>query len=164
MYNRAYYSNVTALHLKNNDLHHSSEKVTHKKSKSLGKVTFLLGDSKTKKHSDKNWKKLVFGQRLSRGDSLRIGRESKVEITTNNGRTITLSGFKKLRIDSFILTMNQRTNQGSSENIGRDDSKITRLAGKEDKKKETSPVSAVRSNKPKNENNNEPKLKIRIGD
>jgi hypothetical protein len=162
--NRYYYSNV----IKSISLQRKSQAGLQKRSgvkiEPFGKATFVLGNLKVKKRANRNWKKLSFGQHLSRGDSLRIGVDSKVEITLKSGEIVTFKGFKKLRIDSSILSMSQKT---SSEGIltgGRKEGgKIRRLTGEEETEKETSPVSAIRSVKPKQGNDKETGLKTRIG-
>lgn len=164
MLNKCYYSNV----LKSVSFKHTSRSDLDKGSKTeighFGKVTFLVGNSKVKRLRRSKWKKLTFGQHLLRGDSLRIGKGSKVEITVKNGKIITLKGFKKIRIDSSTLLMNRKDlveeiNTGNK----REGGKISRLTGKEEKDRETSPVSAIRSNEPKKGNDKKTNLKTRIG-
>lgn len=162
--NRYYYSNV----IKATSLQRKSQAGLQKRSgvkiEPFGKITFLLGDLKVKKRANRNWKKLSFGQHLSRGDSVRVGVDSKVEITLKSGEIVTFKGFKKLRIDSSILSISQKT---SSEGIltggSKEGGKIRRLTGEEETEKETSPVSAIRSVKPKEENDKKTGLKTRIG-
>jgi hypothetical protein len=162
--NRYYYSNV----MKSTSLQRKSQTGSQKrgglKIEPFGKATFILGDLKVKKRANRNWKKLSFDQHLSRGDSLRIGVDSKVEITLKSGEIVTFKGFKKLRIDSSILSMSQKTSsKGILTGGSKEGGKIKRLTGEEETERETSPVSAIRSVKPKEENDKETGLKTRIG-
>ena len=162
--NRYYYSNI----IKSTSLQRKSQAGLQKRSgvkiEPFGKVTFLLGNLKVKKRANRNWKKLSFGQHLSRGDSLRIGVDSKVEITLKSGEIVTFKGFKKLRIDSSILSMREKTSsEGRLTGGSKEGGKIRRLTGKEETEKETTPVSAIRSVEPKEENDKETGLKTRIG-
>ncbi|MCK4574915.1 hypothetical protein KAU34_00750 [candidate division WOR-3 bacterium] len=164
MYNKYYYSNL----LKSSYHKHSTPSDAEEKASSFikpfGKVSFLLGNTKIKKRKCKTWEKLTFGLDLMRGDSLRIGTDSKVEITLQSGDNIIIKGFKKLRIDSSIIMLSHKS--GVDENLsgsGKRGGKIARLTGKELKGKETTPVSAIRSNKPPKDDN-KTKLKTRIGE
>lgn len=131
----------------------------------FGKVTFLVGSSKLKSSKERTWKKLRFGQKLSRGDSITVGSDSRLELTLKNDKTISIEGYKKLRIDSSLLRMSD-TSPGYDEAGGSEESgKISRLTGKEEGKKETTPVSAIRSNVPgPKEEEKKSGLKTRIGD
>jgi hypothetical protein len=127
---------------------HDYDKEDTEKVDVFGKVTFLIGRSQYKSRKGTMWNKLRFGQKLSRGDSIKVGSDSKLELTLKNDKTISIEGFKKIRIDSSLLRTSEESfgsnNAGGSEEGG----KISRLAGKEDNKKETTPVSAIRSNVP----------------
>jgi hypothetical protein len=143
---------------------HSYEKEDDKKIDVFGKVTFLVGNSRRKGRKDKTWKKLRFGQKLSRGDSIRVGTDSRLELTLKNDKTISIEGYKKMRIDNSLLRMSEKSyvhdEAGGSEEGG----KISRLTGKEDNKKETTPVSAIRSNVPgPKEDDKKDALKTKIG-
>ncbi len=143
----------------------AGEREDERKIVPFGEVTFLVGTSKYKSRKDKIWKKLTFGHQLSRGDSIRVSSDSKLELTLKNEKTLTIEGYKKLRIDSSLLSMDESSlagdNAGDSEKSG----KITRLTGKEDSKKETTPVSAIRSNVPGPEKKDKDSgLKNQIGD
>ena len=160
MYNKYYYSNV----LKSSTEKHSGYSGTKKEAKSsikpYGKVSFLLGDLKIKKRKEKNWTRLSHGDELMRGDSIRIGSDSKVEIALKNGKSVTLEGFQKIRIDGSIISLSEK--DGGNGTSGKS-SKISRLTGKEDKDRETTPVSAIRS-KPAEKDKDKNKSKTRIGE
>jgi hypothetical protein len=157
MYNKNYYSSV--LKSKTEKLSKYSEPKKEVKSsiKPYGKVNFLLGDLKIKRRKDKHWSKLAYGDKLMRGDSIRIGSDSKIEITLKNGEEITLEGFQKIRIDGSIISLSEDGGNGSSGKSG----KMSRLTGKEDKDRETTPVSAIRS---KPAEGNKDNLKTKIGE
>jgi hypothetical protein len=131
----------------------------------LAKVTFIIGDAKCRKRSEKNWGKLRFGQKLVRGDSIQVTSECTLELTLKNDKTIALEGYKKIRIDGSLLRMSDKTlateSAGSSEESG----KFSRLTGKEGSEKETTPVSAIRSNVPSpKKDDKKSNLKTKIGE
>lgn len=133
----------------------------------FGKVTFLIGRSRIKEGSRTKWEKLTYGKKLYRGDSIRISFDSKIEITPNNGDKIILEGYGKVRIDNSIMSLSKNNSgSGTSKVINKQGGKISRLSGKDRTTRETTPVSAIRSNKPaKNEKGKkEKKPKTRIGD
>lgn len=117
-----------------------------------------------KKNKDSKWKKVRYGQLLKRGDSLKIGHDSKIEIALKDrDKNITIEGFKRIRIDSFLLLSDRQVEYEESTSNTKEGGKISRLTGKKENHKQTTPVSAIRSNKPQGENKNKSKLKTRIG-
>jgi hypothetical protein len=133
----------------------------------FGKVTFLIGRCRIKEGSGTRWEKLSYGQKVYRGDSVRMSFDSKVEITPDNGDKIILEGYHKVRIDNSIISLSRNTSgYGSSKVSNEQEGKISRLSGKDRTTRETTPVSAIRSNKPaRNEKEKkEKKPKTRIGD
>jgi hypothetical protein len=144
---------------------HGHEKEDDAKLDVFGKVTFLVGNSKHKTRKDKMWKKLKFGQELSRGDSIRIGSDSKLELTLKNDKTISIEGYEKLRIDSALLRMSEKSSVYSTTGGSEQSGKISRLTGKEANEKETTPVSAIRSTVPgPKKDEKKSGLKTKIGD
>lgn len=142
----------------------SYEKKDNEKTDVFGKVTFLVGNSRHKARKDKTWKKLRFGQKLSRGDSIKVNSDSKLELTLKNDRTISIEGYKKIRIDGSLLRMSEKSFVHDEASGSEEGGKISRLTGKEDNKKETTPVSAIRSNVPgPKKDDKKTNLKTKIG-
>lgn len=130
------------------DSKHGYEKKEDGRSEVFARVTFLVGNSKHKSRRDKMWKKLKFGQMLARGDSIRVGSESRLELTLKNEKTISIEGYKKIRLDADLLRTSEKSLVPDETSGSKEGGKISRLTGKEDNKKETTPVSAIRSNVP----------------
>ena len=85
----------------------------------------------------------------------------KLDVRFFNSWTI---GYKKLRIDGSLLRSDDKSIvHESSGSEGSE--KISRLTGKEGNEKETTPVSAIRSNEPPpKKNEKKTNLKTRIGE
>lgn len=165
VYNKYYYSHaMESISFEHKADEHSSQE---SKIEPFGKVTFLVGRCRVKEGSGKKWEKLSYGQKLYRGDSLRISFDSKVEITPNRGDKITLEGYDKLRIDNSIISLGKNNSGSDNTQVShKQGGKISRLTGKDKTNRETTPVSAIRSNKPakKQKVKKEKKPKTRIGD
>ncbi|TET17901.1 MAG: hypothetical protein E3J78_07080 [Candidatus Cloacimonadota bacterium] len=125
-----YYSNA----LKSSSFEPSSHSGYEKRSKSeiepLAKVNFLIGSTKFKKRKGKTWYKLTFGQHLVRGDSIQVGINSKIELTLKNGKSLFITGFEKIRIDSSILSLDGNNYSQQSSGGNNEKGKISRLTGK----------------------------------
>ncbi len=160
-----YYSNA----LKSSPFKPSSHSGYEKRSKSkiepLAEVSFLIGSTKFKKRKGKTWNKLTFGQHLIRGDSIKVGVDSKIELTLKNGKSLFITGFEKIRIDSSILSLDGNNYSQQSSGGNNEEGKLSRLTGKDIQGKKTTPVSAVRSNEPQQgEDKKKTNLETRIGD
>ena len=123
----------------------------------IGKVSFLLGNITIKGYNKHKWAKLLYGQKLVPGDSLRLGINSKIEITFKNGKVKTLNGFQKLRVDNSM-----QFHSDEPQVSGGKETKISKLKGTRKTGRKTSPASAIRSDKPQEKKEEKPKLKIRI--